>query len=169
MPRPQIDPKLDLVLERTLDVPRELVWKCWTEPEHLKPWFVPKPWSVGDVEIDLRPGGIFRSVMRDPDGKEYPNLGCFLEVVPNERLVWTDAVLAGFRPAIKPVSGAGLFLTAMILLEPAGPGGRSTKYTAIGVHGSVDDRNRHEQMGFHQGWGICADQLVAYIKSALLK
>jgi len=91
------DAKLDLVLERVVDVPRELVWRAWTEPEHLKKWFTPVPWQTVDCEIDLRPGGIFRTVMRSPEGQEYPNLGCYLEVARNERLSWTNALEAGFR------------------------------------------------------------------------
>ena len=115
------DPKLDLVLERVVDVPRELVWAAWTRPEHLSKWFTPAPWTVADCEIDLRPGGIFRTVMRSPEGKEFPNIGCYLEVVPNERLVWTDALLPGYRPAENP------FMTAIITLESQGKG---TRYTA---------------------------------------
>ena len=68
-----IDPKLDLVLERTIDVPRELVWAAWTQPEHLSQWFTPAPWTVSECGIDLRPGGIFRTVMRSPEGREFPN------------------------------------------------------------------------------------------------
>ena len=75
------DPKLDLVLERVIDVPRELVWTAWTTPKHLKHWFCPRPWTITECEIDLRPGGIFRSVMRSPEGQEFPNIGCYLEVV----------------------------------------------------------------------------------------
>ena len=61
-----LDPKLDLQLERIIDVSPELVWACWTEPEHIKKWFCPAPWSVSDCELDLRPGGIFRTTMRSP-------------------------------------------------------------------------------------------------------
>ncbi|MBO0700741.1 MAG: SRPBCC domain-containing protein, partial [Zavarzinella sp.] len=83
------DPKLDLVLERVVDVPVELVWLCWTVPEHVKKWFTPAPWTTVACEIDLRPGGMLRTVMRSPEGEEFPHVGCFLEVVKNERLVWT--------------------------------------------------------------------------------
>src|SRR5689334_4833915 len=76
--------KLDLVLERTIDVPRERVWAAWTKPEHIKKWFTPAPWKTVDCEIDLRPGGIFRTVMRSPEGDEHSNAGCYLEIVPNE-------------------------------------------------------------------------------------
>ena len=141
----KLDPKLDLVLERTIDVPRGLVWKAWTQPEHLKKWFCPLPWTTVDCEIDLRPGGIFRTVMCSPEGKEIPNLGCYLEVVPNERLSWTDALLPGFRPSVSPTSGAGMLFTAVILLEPSGKG---TKYTAIAIHKDETDRKKHEEMGF---------------------
>ena len=95
---PQPDPKLDLVLERVVPVPRERVWSAWTTPEHVKQWFTPAPWTTVDCEIDLRPGGIFRTVMRSPEGEEFPNLGCYLEIIPNEKLVWTNALAPGFRP-----------------------------------------------------------------------
>ena len=156
------DPKLDLVLERVIDVPRELVWAAWTKPEHVTKWFTPAPWETAECEIDLRPGGVFRFVMRSPEGKTYPHVCCFLEVVANEKLVWTDVLGPGFRPS--PVDRGGAenpALTAVLLLEPRGKG---TKYTAIAMHGDEATRKRHEEMGFHDGWGKCLDQLVAHVK-----
>lgn len=150
------DPKLDLVLERVIDVPPNLVWAAWTKPEHVVKWFCPAPWSVSDCEIDLRPGGVFRTIMRSPDGKEFPNLGCYLEVVPNERLVWTDALLPGYRPSEKP------FFTAIITMEPRGAG---TRYVATAIHRDEAGRKQHEEMGFHEGWGTVLDQLVAHAKT----
>jgi len=88
----QPDPKLDLVFERIVDVPRELIWTAWTTPEQLKQWFTPAPWKTVDCEIDLRPGGLFRTVMRSPEGQEFPGVSCYLEIVENERLVWTNAL-----------------------------------------------------------------------------
>jgi uncharacterized protein YndB with AHSA1/START domain len=152
------DPKLDLVLERTLDVPRELIWIAWTKPEHLRQWFVPKPWTIADCEIDLRPGGIISFVMRSPEGQEFPNVGCYLEIVPNERLVWTDALLPGYRPSENP------FFTAILTMEPQGSG---TRYKAVAVHRDEAGRKKHEEMGFHEGWGTVAGQMVDYIKSTL--
>lgn len=152
------DPKFDLVLERDIDVPVELVWKVWTTPEHLKHWFVPKPWSLARCTIDLRPGGEFSSVMLSPEGKEFPNNGCYLEVVPNERLVFTDTLLAGYRPSPKP------FFTAALLLEPRNGG---TRYTAIAIHGDEATRKQHEEMGFHDGWGTVVTQMTDYIKAGM--
>lgn len=149
------DPKLDLVLERNIDVPRELVWKAWTEPEHLKAWFCPKPWRLAECELDLRPGGIFRSVMQGPNGEQQEGTGCFLEVAPLERLVWTDALRPGYRPASNP------FMTGVLLLEPRGKG---TRYTAIAIHKDETIRKQHEEMGFYDGWGKALEQLIAHVK-----
>lgn len=156
----EVDPERDLVLERVIDVPPELVWKAWTTPEHLVKWFAPKPWTTAECKIDLRPGGIFRTVMRSPEGEEYPGDGCILEVIPGERLVWTDALLPGFRPA--PHDPAGMPFTGVITLAPEGSG---TRYTAMVIHSNPDSARRHAEMGFYEGWGICLDQLVEYVKS----
>jgi uncharacterized protein YndB with AHSA1/START domain len=155
----KFNPELDLKLERVVEnVKPETIWKAWTRPEHLKRWFVPEPWTIADVEVDLRPGGIFRTVMQSPEGQQFPNLGCFLEIVENKKLVWTDLLLPGFRPAATVQSGADLQFTATILIEAHGKGSR---YTAIVMHKNVEDRKRHEEMGFQEGWGKCFDQLVA--------
>ncbi len=150
------DPTLDLVLERDIDVPRDLVWAAWTTPEHLQQWFAPRPWTVAECQLDLRPGGLFRAVMRSPEGQEFPGDGCFLEVVPHERLVWTDALLPGYRPAPEP------FFTAVIELRDSGGG---TRYTATALHRDPEGRARHEAMGFLDGWGTVLDQLVAHVRA----
>lgn len=151
-PLPDHDPELDLVLQRTIDVPPELVWKAWTEPEHVVRWFTPRPWSTTKCEIDLRPGGAFRTVMRSPEGEEFDNVGCFLEIVEGQRLVFTDALQPGYRPSPEP------FFTAVVTIEPSGDGG--TRYTARAMHRDRAGVERHEQMGFHQGWSAALDQLV---------
>jgi uncharacterized protein YndB with AHSA1/START domain len=152
-----IDPTLDLVLEREVDVPPHLVWAAWTTPEHVKKWFAPKPYETTECEIDLRPGGNFRTVMRSPEGETMDGAtGCVLEVVENRRLVWTAALGPGFRPVTSDFP-----FTAIITMEPAGSG---TKYRAVAVHGSTELRDQHEKMGFHEGWGAALDQLVAMAK-----
>ncbi len=150
------------MLERVVDVPPSLVWRAWTEPEHLKVWFCPRPWRVTDCEIDLRPGGMFRTVMCSPEGQEFPNAGCYLEVVPNERLIWTDALLPGYRPSDKGIAADHLFMTAIITMAPEGAG---TRYTALALHRDEAGRKQHEEMGFHEGWSTVLDQLVEHAKT----
>ena len=159
------DPQLDLVLERVVDVAPSLVWAAWTRPEYIKQWFTPAPWQTVDCEIDLRPGGIFRFVMRSPEGQEFPNEGCWLEVIENKKLVWTGALKQGYRPrqpGYGPEDANCPFLfTAVILLEPHGSG---TMYTAIAIHADKEGAKKHADMGFHEGWGKTLDQLVALAK-----
>lgn len=153
----QPDPKLDLVLERTIEAPREVLWTALTKPEHVRQWFTPKPWIITDCEIDLRPGGLFRTRMQSPDGKEVNDRRCcYLEIVQNERLVWTDALLPGYRPSGDP------FITAVISLQSQG---EATRYTATAIHRDEATRNSHEEMGFYDGWGTVADQLAGYVKT----
>jgi uncharacterized protein YndB with AHSA1/START domain len=153
MPEHPVDPSLDLVLEREVDVPPHLVWAAWTTPEHLMKWYAPKPYETIECEIDLRPGGIFRAVMRSPEGETIDEGdGCVLEAVEHRRFVWTAAMGPGFRPLAVDVP-----FTAIITLEAAESG---TRYRAVAVHGSPETRTAHEKMGFHEGWGAALDQLV---------
>jgi uncharacterized protein YndB with AHSA1/START domain len=159
IPLPKTDPRLDLILDRTIDVPRELVWDAWTQPAHICQWFTPHPWSTAECEIDLRPGGQFRFVMRSPEGELFPHNCCYLEVAPQERLVWTTLLQTDYRPA--PASEAPHF-TAFITMEKAGSG---TRYVATLLHREEADRARHEAMGFFEGWGAALNQLVAYART----
>lgn len=162
----QLNPQLDLVLERVVDVPAHLVWAAWTEPDHIMKWFTPAPWKTVDCTIDLRPGGIFRTVMQSPEGQRFPNSGCWLEIVPNSKLVWTTALEPGFRPiaAAAPDAAAPFLFTCVIALEPQGA--RRTQYTATVIHASPEDRQKHVEMGFHQGWGQALDQLVTLFRNS---
>lgn len=157
-----VDPTLDLVLERIVDVPRELVWAAWTVPAHVKKWFTPAPWTTVECEINLRPGGIFRTVMRSPEGREFPHAGCYLEVKENERLVWTEALEPGCWPSNRKTEVPPF--TAVIALAPHG-NGQSTKYTAIAMHKDEEGRRRHDKMGFQEGWGKALEQLVEAARS----
>jgi uncharacterized protein YndB with AHSA1/START domain len=158
----EFDPELDLVLERTVDVAPELVWAAWTTPAHLVKWFAPAPWSTIDCKIDLRPGGTFSTTMRSPEGEEFPNEGCYLAVEPGTRLVWTSALIAGYRPA-PSVSQPGLHFTAEVRIEPSAGGG--TKYTALAMHPDPASKKQHEEMGFAEGWSTVFDQLVAMVRA----
>lgn len=147
-----VDPVLDLVLEREVPVAPDKVWAAWTTPALLTQWFTPAPWTTALAELDLRPGGHFRTVMRGPEGEEHDSTGCILEVVPGRRLVWTDALGPGFRP-----TGAA-FMTGVLELSPTATG---TLYRAIARHASPETAKQHAEMGFLQGWGAALDQLVA--------
>jgi uncharacterized protein YndB with AHSA1/START domain len=155
-----IDPKLDLVLERVIPVSPDKVWRAWTEPGLVKQWFTPKPWTISACEVDLRPGGRFLTVMRSPEGQDFPYEGCYLETVPNSRLVWTSALRAGYRPAIA-APGVPPF-SATISMAHEGDG---TRYVTTVRHGSEADAKSHNDMGFHEGWGAALDQLVALMKA----
>ena len=142
----------ELTLTRLIAAPRSVVWRCWTEPELIKQWFTPRPWTTPVVETDLRPGGASYMLFRGPGGEEFPNRGVYLEVVPEQRLVFTDAYVAAWVPSAEP------FMTAIISLADAD--GR-TRYEARVRHWSAEAMRRHEEMGFHDGWGKAADQLEA--------
>jgi uncharacterized protein YndB with AHSA1/START domain len=142
----------ELVLERVINAPKENVYRCWTDPELMLKWFTPKPWSTVKVESDLRAGGGSVVVMRSPEGQEFPNPGVYLEVVPNQKLVFTDAFTAGWVPK----DGVPFFV-GEITFEDAGNG--KTKYRAVARHWTAESRDQHEKMGFHAGWGKAADQL----------
>lgn len=148
-----LDPETDLSFTRTLRAPRALVWECWTSPEHIPHFFIPRPHKVTSCEIDLRPGGQFETTF-DVDGNKMENKGVYLEVIDGKKLVFTDTYTEGWKPAADP------FMTAILLLEDAPDGG--TTYTAIARHRSPETRKTHEDMGFFSGWGTVADQLEEY-------
>jgi uncharacterized protein YndB with AHSA1/START domain len=152
------DDRFDLVLTRDVKLPRALIWKAWTEPEHLMPWFCPKPWQVTECDIDLRPGGVFRTLMRGPEGQSMDNAGCYLEVIPQQRLTFTSVLGRGFRPIDKPF----LPFTAVLTFDETTGG---TRYTARVLHGNEADRQKHAEMGFDQGWSKALDQLLEYMSA----
>ncbi len=145
----------ELVLMREIDAPREKIFRAWTDPELLKQWFCPKPWGVSHAELDVRTGGSSVIVMTGPNGEVVDNRGVYLEVVPNEKIVFTDAFKTAWIPSEKP------FMTGIVLLEPLGDG--RTKYTAMARHWTEEDKKTHEAMGFHEGWGAATDQLAALV------
>jgi uncharacterized protein YndB with AHSA1/START domain len=144
----------DLVLTRLIDAPPHKLYRAWTEPELLKQWFAPKPYTTPSAELDVRPGGTTVIVMRGPDGKDMRLPGVYLEVVPNRRLVVTDAYVTAWEPSAKP------FMTVIVTFEEEAG---KTRYTALVRHWTKEDRDAHEKMGFHEGWGLCADQLTELV------
>lgn len=152
-----------LTLEKTFDAAPAKVWRCWTEPDLIRQWFAPKPVETTEVEIDLRPGGIFRTVMEVPGhGTMASDPGCILAVDPERRLVWTNALGPGFQPNAFSSEPMSFPFTAEITFAPEGEGCR---YFVRAMHATQGDSDAHENMGFSQGWGAAADQLGALAAS----
>ncbi len=147
---PEIDQR-ELVLTRLIDAPREKLFRCWTEPALIVRWFTPPPWKTVHAELDARSGGASYIVMQGPDGTQMPNRGVYLEVVRNERIVFTDAYTTAWQPSAKP------FFTGVLTFEDEDG---KTRYTARARHWTVEDCIAHENMGFHKGWDIATDQLA---------
>ena len=153
------DPTRDFAIERFIDAPPRLVWEALTKPEHLKEWYMPKPWGrVARAEMDVRPGGIFSIDIATADGQEFPNLGCFLDVVPMQRLVWTSMLFPGYRPAVFD----DIPITAIVTMEAEGTG---TRYVFTALHRSEADLETNKASGFYQGTEIAVDQFVAHARS----
>jgi len=147
------DTTFDLSISRIIRAPRRAVWLAWSDPRHLQQWWCPAPWRAEVRAFDLRPGGAFDVLMLGPDGQQEPNPGAFLEIVPEERIVFTSSLTEGWRPATP-----WLAMTAIITMEDAADG---TAYSARVLHKDEDDRRRHEELGFQDGWGIVIVQLEA--------
>ena len=154
-----VNPKLDLVFERFIDAPTRLVWEALTKPEHLQQWYMPKVWGrVMRAEMDLRPGGVFSIDIATNDGKEFPNLGCVLEAVPQERLVWTSMLFPGYRPAVFD----DIPITAIFTIKAEGSG---TRYVFTALHRNEADRQANKESGWQEGTEIAMEQLVAHVQS----
>ena len=154
-----LNPRTDFIIERFIDAPRHLVWDALTKPEHLKQWYMPKAWgTVSKCEMDVRPGGMFSIDIATGDGQEFPNLGCFVEVTPMERLVWTSMLFPGFRPAVFD----DIPITAIVTMEAAGSG---TRYVFTALHRDEADFEKNKESGWQQGTEIAVDQLLAHVNS----
>ena len=146
---------LDLIIERVFEAPPVRVFRAWTTPDILMQWWCPKPWRTTACDLDPRAGGRFNTVMEGPAGEVHDNRGIYLEIVPNQRIIFTDAFTEGYAPVGTP------FMVGVIAFEDLGDG--RTRYTGRACHWSAEDKTRHEAMGFHEGWGAAADQLAALL------
>ncbi len=151
------NPKLDFAIERFVDAPTRLVWEALTKPEHLKEWYMPKAWGrVANAEIDLRAGGIISIDIAVGDGGVVPNVGCILDVVPMERLVWTSMLFPGYRPAVFD----DVPITAIMTMKAEGTG---TRYVFTALHRHEADFETNKTSGFYEGTTIAVDQFVAHV------
>ena len=153
------NPNLDFAIERFIDAPPRLVWEALTKPEHLKEWYMPKPWGrVSRAEMDVRPGGVISIDIATEDGRDSPNLGCILEVIPMKRLVWTSMLFPGYRPAVFD----DIPITAIVTMETVGTG---TRYVFTALHRDEADFEKNKESGWQEGTEIAVDQLVEHVTS----
>lgn len=151
------DPALDFAIERVVAAPPHLVWAALTQPEHVQQWYMPKAWGrVTHAEMEVRPGGIFRVDIAVGDGAPIANIGCFVDVVPMERLVWTSMLFPGWRPAVFD----DIPITAVVTLSPDGNG---TRYVFTALHRNAADLATSKASGFYEGTSVAIDQLVAHV------
>jgi uncharacterized protein YndB with AHSA1/START domain len=148
------DPR-DLSIRIRIAASRDKVWRCWTEGPLLEQWFTPSPWTTPRAVVDARTGGKSFILMRGPDGTEVENHDVYLEVVPQQRLVFTDA----YTDTEAWTLGAKPFITAILNFSDNGADG--TLYKARVRHRSMEDRTAHAEMGFEPGWTAAAKQLEA--------
>lgn len=154
-----VNPKTDFVIERFIDAPVRLVWEALTKPEHIKQWYMPKAWGrVARTELDARPGGIFSIDIAVGDGREVPNLGCVLDVVPEKRLVWTSMLFPGYRPAVFD----DIPITAIMTMESEGTG---TRYVFTALHRNEEDFEKDKESGWQEGTEIALEQFVEHVMS----
>ena len=158
-----IQPGQELVTTRIFDAPRELVFKVWTEPEHITQWWGPKGFTTRVTELDLRLGGAWRYIMTSPNGTEYPIKGIFREVIPPERIVTQDEFDAGYEQVVKADLPPGM-VTTVIFEDLNG----KTKLTLRMTHASTEDRRKHEEMGVIAGWNSSFDRLEKCLEKGIV-
>jgi uncharacterized protein YndB with AHSA1/START domain len=151
--------KFDLVFERTTSLTPEQIWKGWTDPETLMKWFCPRPWKVSECRLELKAGGEFYTLMQSPEGEGFPNHGIYLEIIPNQKLVWTNMMTAGFIP--NPEAHLGFPFSVILNLSKTDKG---TLYKAVCAHADEKGMKQHEAMGFQEGWGLAFVQLEELYK-----
>lgn len=155
---PTPDPERDLTIQRIIKAPRAAVWRAWADPANFAQWWLPAPLRCQVEAMDMRPGGAFVTLMSEDGAPFGPHVsGCFLDIVEGERIVFTNALLGGWRP-----SGQA-FMTAIITMADHADG---TDYRALAMHKDQADRDMHDKLGFYDGWGTVIGQLAALVERA---
>jgi uncharacterized protein YndB with AHSA1/START domain len=144
------DPGRVLVIERTFEAPRDLIFRCWSEPDRLVRWIGPQGFTTTILTWELRQGGSYRLQMRGPDGQTHWQQGVFVEIVPPERIVrtfcWADAEGLSTRPE------------TLLTVTFADLGGRTRLTLQQAVFESVTARDAH-----HGGWSSSLEQFAGYL------
>lgn len=150
------DSARDLEISRILKAPRQAVWEAWSRPEQFAQWWVPSPEMCRVVSLDLQPGGALKTEISSDGTTFAPHMdACYLAVETGRRIVFTNALTGGWRPADQP------FITAVITLDDHDLG---TAYKAVVMHKDAVTRNTHESLGFYDGWGTVAAQLARVVE-----
>ncbi|WP_026912086.1 SRPBCC domain-containing protein [Patulibacter minatonensis] len=153
------DPTLDLTLSRVILAPRRALWNAWTDPDLLARWWVPAPTVARIDRLEVRPAGGFVTSMSDDGTTFVPHTDAiFLVAEPEERLVFTNAVDSAWRPA----SPAPVAMAAEITFSEHPDG---TEYGVVVRHGDPAARDRHEDIGFFDGWGAVTGALADLAES----
>ena len=151
-----LDPQRDLEITRIIKAPRAKIWDAWTKPEQFAQWWIPEPALCRVLELDVRPGGAMITEMNEDGTGFVPHMqACYLDVEAGRRIVFTNALTGGWRPAEQA------FITAIITLDDHDQG---TTYRALVMHKSPDDRTMHQELGFYDGWGTVAAQLARLVE-----
>lgn len=144
------DPR-DLYMSRVIKASPQAVWRCWAEVELLEKWWTPKPVVTKVSQMKFAPGGVFGTDIVMPNGDAHPSVGCFLDVTPHQRIIFTDALSGGYRPTKRS------FMTVIIELKPHDEG---CLYSVRILHSAEEDAYRHKEMGFDDGWTTTCSQLA---------
>ncbi len=149
--QPEPADRRELIVTRHIAASPAAVYRCWTEPALMTRWFTLHGWRTVAADLDLRPGGASVVTMRDADGVEMLNRDQYCEVVPNERLVLTDAYTGDWQPS------DAAFMTIVLTFDADADG---TRFTMCFRHWSAADRDQHAAMGFDDTWRVATDALA---------
>jgi len=144
-------PNRTLSIEKTLNAPLELVWKAWTQPEHIAQWWGPKGMETKVAKHDFQVGGTWKFVMMMPNGQEFIGEGVYSEIVEFEKIISS----ADFKPMTEGVEIQALFKAK----------GDQTEFTFHCVHATEEYCKQQEQMGFYNGWGSTFNRLAEYLEA----
>ena len=152
----------ELVMERHFRAPRQLLFQVFTQPEHLKRWWAPQPYTIPVCTIDLRPGGIWHYCMRSPENQDQWARSVYREIVPPEKLVYTTTFADEHANAIE---GMPEHLTTVIFTQEAG----TNRVTARVQFSSAAALKVAVDLGMLQGMSITWEFLVEYVQELQAK